>query len=163
MDLGTAEIVDEKPLQKKRRPGIAIGGGSPSGGGDGGGGGGSDNGGGGDDRPNQYRTREAFMPAKSRILTGFLLVIVVMTFGGLIAAYVVIATNNVPEWRPFALPVQLWISTALIILSSIFYHLGKKAADDNRQEKAKKWFIVTTALSLGLSLWAWRTLGSLRK
>jgi cytochrome c oxidase subunit 3 len=87
-----------------------------------------------------------------------------MTFGGLIAAYLVIATNNVPEWRPFELPLQVWLSTVLILGSSIFYHLGKKASDANRQAQAKQWFLVTTgfgAAFISSQLLAWLELRSL--
>ncbi|HNU09551.1 MAG TPA: hypothetical protein PKO33_17410, partial [Pyrinomonadaceae bacterium] len=48
---------------------------------------------------------------KSRVLTWFLMLVVLMTFGGVIGAYVVISTNGVLEWNPFDLPVQVWIST----------------------------------------------------
>jgi cytochrome c oxidase subunit III len=164
MELGTAEIVDDRSLPKRRRPGVSIGTGTPSGGNGGGDNGGGSSGGGGGDDPQQFsKAREPFVPGKSRILTGLLLLIVIMTFGGLIAAYVVIATNNVPEWRPFALPLQLWISTALIIVSSIFYQLGKRAADNNYQIKAKQWFIVTTvfgAAFISSQLLAWFELRS---
>jgi len=74
----------------------------------------------------------------------FLLLVVLMTFGGLMAAYIVIATNNVAEWHPSDLPIQVWISTAIIIISSIVYHFGKVAVDRNDHESARKWFIATT-------------------
>ena len=91
------------------------------------------------------------------------MVVVLMTFGGLVAAYVVIETNNVAEWNPFALPFPVWISTALIILSSISYHLGKTAVDRNDQPSAKKWFIVTTVLGasfISSQILAWITLSA---
>jgi cytochrome c oxidase subunit 3 len=69
-----------------------------------------------------------------------------MTFGGLIAAYVVIQANKVAEWRPFDLPIQVWISTALIIASSITYEIAKRAIDRNQHGAAKRWLIVTTVL-----------------
>src|SRR5205085_3703871 len=63
-----------------------------------------------------------------------------------IAAYIVIATNNVAEWKPFALPVQVWISTVIIFASSIAYHLAQSSIERNNQDAAKRWLIVTTAL-----------------
>ncbi|MDH3530547.1 MAG: cytochrome c oxidase subunit 3 [Acidobacteriota bacterium] len=83
---------------------------------------------------------------KSRVLMWFLLLIVLMTFGGLISAYVVLATNAALEWRPFELPFQVWISTALILLSSVTYDAGKRAFKADRAESAHKWFLTTTAL-----------------
>ncbi|MEQ1922718.1 MAG: cytochrome c oxidase subunit 3 [Pyrinomonadaceae bacterium] len=141
MEIGTADIIDDIPEPKVRQTGTSIGSGPPDGGD------GRDPGGGGDGPKNDDRVRpEPFVPNKSRILTGFLLVVVLMTFGGLIAAYVVIATNGVAEWQPFALPIQVWVSTAIIIASSITYHLGKLAVERSEQAAAKKWLAVTTVL-----------------
>lgn len=143
MDIGTAEIIDDLDEPKERRSGLS-GGSSP-----GNSGGGGNNPGGGDSGGDQPENRETsatepFVPNKSRILTGFLLLVVMMTFGGLMAAYVVIATNNVAEWKPFDLPIQVWISTGLIFISSLAYHFGKLAVDRNDQPSAKKWFVITT-------------------
>lgn len=141
MDIGTADIIDDIPEPKVRHTGTSLGS-VPSDGGDG-----RDPGGGGDGPKNDDRVQpEPFVPNKSRILTGFLLVVVLMTFGGLIAAYVVIATNGVAEWQPFTLPIQVWVSTAIIIASSITYHLGKVAVERSDQAAAKKWLVVTTVL-----------------
>ncbi len=125
MEVGTTEIIDEIRELKKRRSGLS--GGGNGGGRDPGGGGGS------------YESEENGFEAETFVM-------VTMTFGGLIAAYVVLATNNVAEWRPFALPVQLWISTVIILISSITYHLAKMAVDRNNQPSAKKWFVATTVL-----------------
>ena len=144
MEIGTAEIIDEAAPKKKRRAGLSSGTSTP-----GNGGGGRNPGGGGGDKPDDdspYHGGDPFVPGKSRILTGFLLLVVTMTFGGLTAAYVVIATNNVAEWQPFNLPIPVWISTALIIISSIAYQIGRSAVDRNDQPRAKRWFIATTVL-----------------
>jgi len=140
MDIGTVETIDEIEEPKKKR--IGTFGGPGAGGGDGhdGGDGGDDPGDGGTGRT------EAFNSEKSRVFTFFLLVAITMTFGGLIAAYVVIQTNKVAEWRPFDLPIQLWLSTAIIIASSITYELGKRSVDRNDQPSAKKWLLATTVL-----------------
>lgn len=83
---------------------------------------------------------------KSRILVWFLLLVVLMTFGGLIAAYVVIATNDALEWRPFDLPFQVWISTAFIIASSVTYHFGRTALEGRSTASARNWFLITAGL-----------------
>jgi cytochrome c oxidase subunit 3 len=142
MEVGTAEITDNADDIKRRRPGLA-GSSTPT---NGGGGNGRNPGGGGDRPDSDQPEPDVFVPEKSRIFTGFLLLVVLMTFGGLAAAYVVIGTNNVAEWQPFALPIQVWISTALIIASSLTYHIGKKAIDRNDQPVAKMWLIATTVL-----------------
>ncbi len=159
MDVGTAEIIDEIEPLKRLNPGRLGESGS------GGKGGGKNPGGSGSDGPDDDARTDVqpFVPEKSRILTAFLLLVVMMTFGGLMSAYVVIATNNAAEWRPFDLPVQVWISTALIFFSSIVYHLGKKAVDRNDQPSAKKWFVATTvfgAAFISSQLLAWLALAA---
>ncbi len=140
MEIGTAELINENDEPKRKRSSFSSG--SPPGSG------GRNKGGGGSDGPNDGADGEptAFRPEKARILTGFLLLVVLMTFGGMIGAYVVIATNKAAEWQPFALPIPVWISTALILLSSISYVISERATNVNDQPKAKKWMIVTTVL-----------------
>jgi cytochrome c oxidase subunit 3 len=154
MEIGTAEIVDEIDATRRARPG-RLGGSGPAGNG-----GGRDPGGGGGDGPDDGPPTDSsrFVPEKSRVLTAFLLLVVLMTFGGLSAAYIVIATNNAAEWRPSSLPIQVWISTVLILMSSITFHIGKTAVERDDRERAKKWFIVTTALGaafISSQLLAW--------
>ena len=88
----------------------------------------------------------------------FLLLVVVMTFGGLISAYVVISTNGVAEWQPFNLPRAVWISTTLILLSSATYHFANSKLQSNQQQSAKKWLLATTVLGamfISSQLLAW--------
>jgi len=151
MKVGTVETLPEPEEQKKKRRGGSVGGpNSPKGGGgrDPGGNGGGSGGSSGGPGPNDRDAYDpnAFVPGKSRVLTGFLLVIVMMTFGGLISAYVVIATNGAAEWHPFSLPIQVWISTVLLLASSGTYHFGWKRLDNGDRAAAKNWFIATTAL-----------------
>lgn len=162
MDIGTVETLntpEEEQEKKKSRTRLTSGSG-PSGKGGGNNGGG----GGGGDRPNEEpeeETRQQFIPQKSRLITGFLLVAVLMTFAGLIAAYVVISTNGVVEWQPFNLPVFVWISTIIILVSSITYHLAKVAIEKNEQDAARRWLIITTVLGatfISSQLMAWLAL-----
>lgn len=148
MKVGTAEPIVEPEEKRKLRPGL-TGGTTPGNGKSSGGGGGNDDDGGGGNKPQRSSLdddSDRVNPDKSRVLTWFLLLVVLMTFGGLIAAYIVIATNRAAEWQPFTLPVQVWISTLLILISSATYHTAKAAFDDDDQPKAKKWLLVTTVL-----------------
>ena len=158
MDIGTADILEEldKPERSRSRLGLS-GPNGPSGGGgdrrDPGGPGGS-----GPDGRDGDAASQRFTPGKARIFTGFLLLVVLMTFGGLMAAYVVISLNKALEWHPFELPIQIWISTVMILGSSISYHLGKMAVDADDQPRAKRWFLVTTVLGaafISSQLLAW--------
>lgn len=145
MEIGTAKPVLKPKKQLKRRTTFSEGSGDGGNGKNGGGGG---SGGGDNNNPNHQDFEDIDQPAsnKARILTVFLLLVVLMTFGGLIGAYVVLATNNALEWKPFSLPFQVWLSTAIILASSITYHVSKNALDANEQEKSKKWLLITTVL-----------------
>lgn len=143
MKVGTADIIEKVDPPKKKRHGGRLGGT-----GTGSNGGGRNPGGGGGDgpSPDDKRDLDRFLPDKSKVLAVFLLLAIVMTFGGLMAAYIVLATNGASEWQPFSLPIQVWVSTALILAASGSYHLGKTAIDRNDQLSAKKWLIATTVL-----------------
>ncbi len=140
MEIGTAETLDD--VKERENPRSSFSGGSGSGGAGRNKGGGD--GPGGDDGSDD--SVERFSPEKSRILTTFLLIVVLMTFAGLIAAYVVIETNKVQEWQPFDLPVTLWVSTLLLLLSSIAYFISERATTVNDHPKAKTWLIITTSI-----------------
>jgi cytochrome c oxidase subunit 3 len=162
MKVGTVETLPEPQETKKKRRGGSVGGGSNGRGN----GGGRDPGGGGngpDPGDKNSYDPNAFIPEKSRVLTGVLLIIVVMTFGGLASAYIVIATNGAAEWHPFSLPVQVWISTVVLLASSATYHVAWKKLDAMDREAAKRWFIATTVLGaafISSQLLAWLELRS---
>lgn len=148
MKVGTIEPIREEEKELKLRKGLTRIGGFGNNGGDN-----KDDGGGGGNNGNNFPKKnppEEIVPEpinKSRIMMGFLLLVVLMTFGGLIAAYVVISTNKAAEWQPFAnLPFQVWISTAIILASSFSYHIAKNSLLEDKAEKAKKWFLITTVL-----------------
>jgi cytochrome c oxidase subunit III len=137
MELGTVKT-GIKPRKKLRKPAGLGGFGGP---------GGDDHGGGGDegfDGPETRAYEKSF--SKSKIFTWFLLIVVLMTFGGLIGAYIVISTNGVLEWQPFSLPSQVYFSTILILVSSFTFAVAQKAIKLNETPKAKNWLLATTAL-----------------
>jgi len=157
MKVGTLETaVEEK--ERKRRASLSSGLGSGGGNKNRGGGGGND---GGNDDPRKHDYIEEAEPNSSnkfRIAMWFLLLVVLMTFGGLISAYIVISTNGVMEWQPFALPVQVWVSTGLILASSVTYTIAQKALNAANQQKAKTWFLATTifgGMFIASQLLAW--------
>ncbi len=156
MKVGTIETSIEE-LKRGRR--ASLSGGTNGGNGNRNRGGGGGNNGGGEDSSDDFiEEAQPYQSNKLRIAMWFLLLIVLMTFGGLISAYVVIATNGVLEWKPFALPIQVWISTVLILASSLTYKIAQSAVNVNNQPKAKKWFLATTAFGgmfIASQLLAW--------
>jgi cytochrome c oxidase subunit III len=161
MEIGVIKPISGSEPRPKGRSSVSLGGTSPSRGG-----GGDDGGDGGNDRPNDdpFEDRQEIaetVPDKAKVVTWFLLLVVLMTFGGLIGAYVVIATNREVEWKPFDLPLPVWISTALIIISSFVYHAGKKAIDRDEHEKARNYLVGTTvfgAAFIASQILAWMAL-----
>ena len=147
LNVGTVESAESESFVRTRRSRSSMTSGRPPGdsrgGKNGGGGDNKDSGPGGsrfdDEQGNQLRD-------KSRILTGFLLVIVLMTFGGLMGAYVVVATNRALEWRPFDLPLQVWFSTIIILASSVTYEYGQSAITRGDVPATRRWMVATTVL-----------------
>lgn len=83
---------------------------------------------------------------KSKFISWFLLLAVGMTFAGLLGAYLMIATNKAAEWKPFDLPMQVWISTIIILASSVTYHFAHRSLEKNASKSATNWFLATTVL-----------------
>lgn len=144
MSVGSVEIISDEPNGKSSLSKKLVGGGFTGSGSSGGGNGGNDGGG---RKSFEEEFDELEYPSnKFRIGMWFLLLVVVMTFGGLVGAYIVISTKSDLEWQPFQLPGQIWISTLLLIASSATYFIAKSALNANYHEKAKKLLLGTTVL-----------------
>lgn len=153
MKIGSIETIgkDEKELKKREVPGLKnrrIRGGGGDNDDFGGSGGGGSSGGGDKNKSDQefFDELNKYNSNKFRIGTGFLILVVLMTFGGLIGAYIVISTNGVQEWKPFSLPIPIWISTALILASSFTFYIAHISLQAENQEKTKNWLLATTVL-----------------
>lgn len=150
------DAVVEAELARIRERSLG-GGGAP------GSGGGGKNDGPNDDWRSDLTDTEEQNSKKSSVITWVLLIIVVMTFAGLIGAYIVISTNNVLEWQPFSLPVAVWVSTALIILSSFTYYLGHRAVNNSDEPGIRRYLVATTVLGamfIASQLLAWVALSN---
>jgi cytochrome c oxidase subunit 3 len=87
---------------------------------------------------------------------------VMMMFTALSSAYIVRAAGA-NDWIPIAMPRVLWISTALILASSVTFELARKALTRNDQQAYGRLLLVTVLLGLGFlgtQLLAWRQLVS---
>lgn len=141
---GKVKVTQKEELKRQKKLSSGIGGNNNNkkrGGGGGGGGSGGDNF---NDR-SPVNEVEKYKPNKLKIAMWFLLVVVLMTFSGLISAYLVLATNKTVEWKPFTLPFQVWLSTALILVSTFTIERSRRIIDKD-QEQAKKWLLATTVL-----------------
>ncbi len=109
-------------------------------------GGGPSRGGGDWSEPPIDQSTDGSVGDKSKFIVWFLMLAVGMTFAGLLGAYLMIAANRDVEWKPFDLPVQIWVSTAIILASSVTYSLAKRGVDRGAFLEPRKWLTVTTAL-----------------
>ena len=72
---------------------------------------------------------------------------IVMMFAGLTSGYIVRKAQG--DWRQYDLPPIFWVSTILIVASSVTMHLGVRAFKNRAMPRFK--MLVTTTLVLGIA------------
>src|SRR5438132_14026404 len=85
---------------------------------------------------------------------------VVMLFTALTSSYIVRSASS-NDWQPIAMPKVLWLSTALILISSITMEVSRRSLKHQRDAGYSHWLTITAALGLaflGTQLLAWRQL-----
>jgi cytochrome c oxidase subunit 3 len=70
-----------------------------------------------------------------------------MMFAGLTSAYVV--SKNREDWVSFDLPSSFYISTLLIVISSLTFYLAKRFIKNNDISKTSLFLIITLLLGVG--------------
>ena len=84
---------------------------------------------------------------------------ILMLFTALASAYIFLAAGE--GLRPVSLPPLLWLSTALIITSSLTLSRGIRSLKQGDDTRYSRWLSLTVALGLaflGSQLWVWRQL-----
>ena len=79
---------------------------------------------------------------------------VAMFFTALSSAYIVRAASAT-DWQPIALPRILWLSTALILLSSGTFKAALRSLRQTLDQQYVRWLAVTTLLGVGFLLSQW--------
>ncbi|MFA5575227.1 MAG: hypothetical protein WC994_09285 [Brumimicrobium sp.] len=82
-----------------------------------------------------------------RNMVWILIFSICMMFAGFTSAYIVSMGNNF--WIKVSLPTAFYISTAIIILSSLTLYLGVKAIKTNNVSKGRIYMVITLILGLG--------------
>ena len=85
---------------------------------------------------------------------------IVMLFTALTSAYIVRSASS-NDWQPIAMPKVLWLSTALIVISSVTMEISRRSLRRQSDAGYGRWLIITVALGLGFlatQLLAWRQL-----
>lgn len=87
---------------------------------------------------------------------------VAMMFTALTSAYIVRASTS-NDWRPLAMPRLLWLSTTLIVLSSLTLEVARRTLKRGNASAYQRWLLLTVLLGLGFlatQLLAWRQLAA---
>lgn len=101
-----------------------------------------------------------FSPARYRLGAWVAIGSILMLFVALTSAYIV-RSASAPDWKPIAMPRVLWLSTLLIIASSLTMEIARRSLKQKREAGYGKWLAITTLLGLGFlgsQVIAWRQL-----
>jgi cytochrome c oxidase subunit 3 len=91
----------------------------------------------------EYNNREG---RSKKLLLWFAMISFVMVFAGLTSAYVV--SKSRADWNNFEMPTAFLISTVVILISSITFHLAKKAIQTGDRSLTTTYLLSTLILGL---------------
>jgi cytochrome c oxidase subunit III len=101
-----------------------------------------------------------FSPDRYRIGVWVGIGSILMLFVALTSSYIVRSASS-NDWQPIAMPKVLWLSTALIVISSITMEVSRRSLKQQRNAGYGRWLLITVALGLAFlasQLLAWRQL-----
>jgi len=99
---------------------------------------------------------------KERLGLWIFLGVVTALMSLLVSAYLMRMAHA--DWRPLPEPWQLWLNTALLIMSSIALQRARLGAEGGRPGQVRVMLLVAGCLAFGFlagQLWAWRELEAL--
>ncbi len=94
-----------------------------------------------------------------KMLLWFAMISFVMVFAGLTSAYVV--SKSRADWQNFEMPSAFLISTIVMIVSSITFHLAKKAIKENNRSQTTGYLLTTLILALAFIYFQFQGFGQL--
>lgn len=101
-----------------------------------------------------------FSPARYRLGAWFAIGSILMLFVALTSAYIV-RSASANDWQPIAIPKVLWLSTVLILISSITIEISRRSLKQKSEAGYSRGLAITTILGLGFlgsQVIAWRQL-----
>jgi len=101
-----------------------------------------------------------YSPARYRIGAWVAIASIVMLFTALASAYIVRSASG-NDWRPIVMPKVLWLSTALILISSVTMEISRRSLKQQSDQGYGRWLMLTVVLGLGFlgsQIIAWRQL-----
>src|SRR3982750_877639 len=108
----------------------------------------------GDDTPFQ------FSPARYRIAIWMAIGSILMLFVALTSAYIVRSASS-DDWHRIAMPKVLWLSTALLVVSSVTIELSRRSLKSRNESGYGLWLVNTVVLGVAFvvsQMFAWRQL-----
>ena len=145
------------------KPGLGASGGKPGPGGDPPGPDPS----GSNDWPPGWTSEDASEPEKYRIGMWVGLASILMLFIALTSAYIVRGVPGLSggdsDWRPLDMPRVLWLTTGVLLLSSVSIELARRALKRNEYAGFKKWISLTTMFGVAFlvgQFMAWQQLAA---
>ena len=96
------------------------------------------------------RDRRAMSMNPSKFIVWLFIVSISMLFAALTSAYIVKQSGG--EWLNFNLPGMFWITSVIIIVSSITMQLALKSAKEDRFNGLKTYLILTALLGVAFLL-----------
>jgi cytochrome c oxidase subunit 3 len=101
-----------------------------------------------------------YSPARYRIGIWVAIASIVMLFTALTSAYIVrMASSN--DWTPLRMPKVLWLSTAVILISSVTIEISKRSLKLAQDRQYGVWLTLTAGLGIvfvGSQYAAWKNL-----
>lgn len=145
-------VTSTERVKQQTRPGV---GGTPPGknGQNGKGPGGGGNGG------NKKDGAQRFSPKPYRLTLWILIAAIFMMFAALIATYIMLSSGE--KWSPIAVPRLLWLSTGLIVTSSLTFEAARRSLKTGSDRGYVFWLLLTLLFGLGFlasQVFAWRQL-----
>jgi len=101
-----------------------------------------------------------FSPERYRIGVWVAIASILMLFVALTSAYIVRSASG-NDWQPIVMPKVLWVSTALILISSMTMEVSRRSLKQQSEAGYGRWLMITVALGLGFlasQVFAWRQL-----
>jgi cytochrome c oxidase subunit III len=92
------------------------------------------------------RTEERTRIATPKIVLWIGIASIVMLFAGLTSGYIVRQSEG--NWIQFRIPSAFYVSTGIIIASSLTMHWALRASRRNNYAEIKRWLIVTLGLGI---------------
>src|SRR4051794_16514174 len=89
-----------------------------------------------------------YSPARYRIGAWVAIGSILMLFVALTSAYIVRSASS-NDWHPIAMPKILWLSTALLVISSVTIEFARRSLKQDRNAVYGRWLVNTVLLGAG--------------